>query len=84
MTQLIAGLALTPACVFSAVLLDSRSESLCTKQRSGGGLSLDVAERPGGYRDNAGWKFSKPQKCYEATGHILYSICFTKLKVEWV
>lgn len=44
MKELIAGLALTPPSVFSAAPLDSHTESLCTKQRSVGGLSLDVAE----------------------------------------
>ena len=43
MRQLIAGLALTPTSVFTAVVLGSRSESLHTKQRSRGGLSSDVS-----------------------------------------
>lgn len=61
MKELIAGLALTPPSVFSAAPLDSHSESLCTKQRSVGGLSLDVAEWPGGYRDDC--EFRKGQDC---------------------
>lgn len=58
MRQLIAGLDLTPASVFIAAVLDSCSESLYTNQRSWGVLSLEVAEWPGGYRDNSGLKFS--------------------------
>lgn len=61
MKGLIAGLALTPPSVFSAAPLDSHSESLSTKQRRVGALSLDVAERPGGYRDDG--EFSKGQDC---------------------
>lgn len=59
MRQLIAGLALTPASVFAAVVLDSCSESLYTKQPGSGVLSL-VAEWPGGYTDNSGLKSSQP------------------------
>lgn len=43
MRQLIAGLALTSASVFSAVVLDSCSESLYTKQHSWRVLSLEVS-----------------------------------------
>lgn len=63
MRQLIAGLALTPASVFAAVVPDSCSESLYTKQ-PGSGVSSLVAEWPGGYRDDTGLKFSQPQCCF--------------------
>lgn len=62
MSQLIAGCALTTASDFFAVVLDSCRESLCIKQRSSEGLSLDMAEQPGGYRHNAASNFNKPLK----------------------
>ncbi len=65
MRQLIAGLALTPASVFTAVVRDSCSESLYIKQRSRGVLSLAVAEWPAGYRS--------------ILEHILYTTCAMKL-----
>lgn len=47
-----------------------------------GVLSIDVAEWPGGYKDNSGLKFSQPQKCFKQhTGHILYTTCVMELQV---
>lgn len=51
-------------------------------RRGSGVLSIDVAERPGGYRDNSGLKFSQPQECFKQhTDDILSTACAMKLKV---